>query len=60
MNHKKCAFLTMQNSDGWSIDADLAIPYLQDNDSAEKSAAAFDRYVKQQSSRQEFVANPVQ
>jgi len=26
---KRCAFLTMQNTEGWSIDADLAIPPMQ-------------------------------
>ena len=28
-NTKMCAFLTMQDTDGWSIDADLAIPHLE-------------------------------
>lgn len=29
MNNLRCAFLTMSDSDGWAIDADLAIPWLQ-------------------------------
>jgi len=29
MTTKRCAFLTMDNTEGWSIDADLAIPPLQ-------------------------------
>ncbi|HEX6260311.1 MAG TPA: hypothetical protein VFZ51_06625 [Woeseiaceae bacterium] len=29
MTTKRCAFLTMQNTEGWSIDTDLAIPPMQ-------------------------------
>jgi len=28
-DRQKCAFLTMQDTDGWGIDADLAIPHLE-------------------------------
>lgn len=30
MGHKRCAYLTMENSDGWSIDADLGFPPMEE------------------------------
>ncbi len=49
MTEKRCAFLTMDNTDGWAIDSDLSFEpslYLRmDSESPMRFARAFDAYL---------------
>ena len=61
--YARCDFVRADDGRFLVMELELIEPsmYLRmKDDSAAKFAAAFDQYVKQQSSRQEFVAHPVQ